>query len=86
MRGPRTAEEALAWYESLFELIAACQGIKAVGLIAIDWRRLSGLFPHSRGFPDARLDTWPDLPQRYREKIAGERFIHADEADFTRWR
>lgn len=79
VRGPTSAAEALRWYGGLFELIRGRPEVKAVSVIAVDWRRLDAHLSGS-GWPNARLDAWAGVADFYQSHLASERFLHAEEA------
>ncbi|MDX1650818.1 MAG: hypothetical protein R3263_13275, partial [Myxococcota bacterium] len=74
VRGPRSDGEALRWYARLFALVEARPEVKALSLIAVDWRRLRRELP-GFGWPDVRLSRWPAAAARVREEVARPRWI-----------
>lgn len=78
VRGPASQDEALAWYRKLIDLIRRRPEIKAVSLIAVDWRRLKSTAP-GPGWPDTRLARWPKAAALWRQAVADRRFIQAEE-------
>ena len=68
-------DEQWAWYEAMFELIRRRPEIKALTVIATDWR--DGMFPF---YGDTRIGSWDGLPDRYAAALSDPRFMHQDEA------
>ncbi len=79
VRGAKSEAEALRWYAALFEFIRTHRAVKAVSLIAVDWRRLHSILP-SPGWPDTRLNRWPKVAAYVKQQLADPRFIDANEA------
>jgi len=80
VRGPTSDAEAARWYGDLIELIRRRPEVKAVSLIAVNWRRLRSILP-GWGWPDTRLDRWPAARQKWRSGLGDYRFVHQEEAE-----
>jgi hypothetical protein len=78
VRGPRSQDEAERWYTSLFELLRRRPEIKALSLIAVNWRRLGADFP-GWGWPDTRLRQWPTVAARVRQELSMPRYVGQSE-------
>ena len=68
-------DEQWEWYEALFELIRRRPEIKAVAVIATDWR--DGMFPF---YGDTRIGSWEGLPELYQAALTEPHFMHRNEA------
>ena len=68
-------EDQWAWYDAMFELVRRRPEIKALTVIATDWR--DGMFPF---YGDTRIGSWDGLPPRYAAALSDPRFMHRQEA------
>jgi hypothetical protein len=72
---PGTAEDQWEWYGAMFELVRRRPEIKALTVIATDWR--GGRFDF---YGNTLLDAWDGVPERYEAAVIDPRFVHHDEA------
>jgi len=75
VRGPRSEDEAMRWFQALEKLLAQRPEIQGVSLIAVNWRRLEKTLPGS-GWPDTRLAQWPRVLKMWRADVASPRFVN----------
>ena len=68
-------DDQWAWYEAMFELVRRRPEIKALTVIATDWR--DGMFPF---YGDTRIGSWNGLPERYGGALSHPRFMHRQES------
>ncbi len=80
VRGPKSGAEAAAWYGKLAALIQAHPEINAVAVVSVDWRRLAAILP-GKGWPDARIERWPDAVAEWKKAVSNPRFIGAGDAE-----
>jgi hypothetical protein len=82
VRGPDSPEEAQQWYARLFALVERRPEIKALSLIAVDWRRLREDLP-GLGWPDTRLGAWPEVAAQVRRELSSPRYLSRAEWQLT---
>ncbi|GEM_PF-3092893 len=80
VRGPKSDQEAAAWYGKLAALIREHPEIQAVVLTSIDWRRLPPALP-GKGWPDARIERWPSAVAVWKKTLSDRQFISGGAAE-----
>jgi hypothetical protein len=79
-RNPESLTESMQWFDAYFSLFEEYPQIKGMNMIIVDWQRWNWIWPQIKGgFNNTRLDLWPQLPGKVREKLSSPRFMHSDE-------